>query len=1266
MKISRIFLLDLCFVVTFILLCFWPFGIFGPVGNGFPKGDDAQTHAGWVLFIVENWPNTNWYPDWYGGFPVFLSYHPLAYYLWALFAVITGLSVESTLFFFSALSYCLTGIGLYGLVYRITENNDSALLSPLLLITSSGFFGLLSVGGAYTRAFATMFWVLSLWSLVSYIKTGKKRFYLSTIILMSCTFTSNILIGFIAALVNLLILLFCIDGWKKRFSHLLKVFVPVAALSAYFYIPFLVFYLSRFTSFSIRGGHFSIPLPLVLFLGASWQPLLFSLSALLIARYRKVKFDYVASGFLKALMVIVSFFTIYTLIDIPPNLRLFASYDGIYFLPIFLAISAGIIFGGIFSKTSVSSTQLSSIRLRWKKTLSFALLLGIILSSIILYPLLIGYVVDPELESWNNAWYSAQQVINIDPNEMNSRLATDWIHAIRGFHYNYDVPQTGGVHPLGILYPDWDYWFEDAVFASENNWQETNFLLDWNAVKWLLVGNVTHYAGGGEFSKRYGLIEKFLNKPEYYKVKSFVEVPSESYWSGPVYFFEYEAATPLLSLSNAITILVVGGNPVYDEVFRSLALSGYDSRYVIPIRGSAYIDDYSLEDLEKFDVVVLHGYPYRKSNLARKLLEDYVKDGGGLLIEAGDIDTFILGNISPVNKTEKVIYENWNFTYTASPVSDWIDFQYFSPPDDLWISHDKYVPPWASTVLRVNGCSTIIIGELGKGRVAFDGLNIPKRSVVHKNQMESFFFSKLIEWVGNTGEKASFKRVISSESVRDWVMYPGAKETNGSLRISNDTKSDGSSSLEFGYRFNSSSLRGEYVEYKYSPDNLSDWGDAHFLSFWIYGDNSKNQLKVAILAPNRDNYLQTFLEIDWSGWRKIVIPLSKMRGTGTPSLSNVGGVLFVLDEIAVGDGLWHWLYLRDIGILQMKVSDTGSNDEFANPNPEKFVVKVNSSSGILFKESYFQNWHAYLVDSEGQSKSLDIYRAGPDFMYVFIPSDAKFPVEVVFEYWKSQIEWLGYLLSTLAVFALVIYGLGSRFSAPFLPYTIGPSNGLHGRFRRAYELLNLKQNDFLLDIGSSSGAFLQSLSQKGFRSSVGLDINKTNVRRSSRGLVICVASATHLPFRGGTFTKVSMLETFEHIPDPLRPMAFSEVQRILRQDGECVISVPTKSLFGNLDLGIWFKMHQNITESKLLTVLNQFRFRVIEKFQAGSIGHLFDLYIYSRKYSLLRLARIIREPSSVGKIPLWLLKKIDQEYSVNSRFGVTLFVRAKTKAYETV
>jgi hypothetical protein len=1044
-KLSRIFLVDFFLITIYIIVFSWPLGVFwGPVGyySNFPKGDDAQMHAALTLFISKNWPHINWYPNWYSGLPIFLSYHPLAYFTWGLFVKTTGLSVATTLFLFTALSYILTAIALYVLIYKMTSNRYSAFLSSILLVTSGSFISPLLTGGIYTRMFATMFWMFSLYSLFCYMKdSGEKKHYIATIVLSAAAITSNMLIGLFCIITALLAVLACSRSITERIIVVLKIFVPIFMLSAFFYLPFLFFYLGKFFAFSVAGGHYSIPQPLIYLVAGSMVQLFLLFIATIVRRYIKFEFDFLTGRFLKVLLGLIVFFFFYGFTVLPPLLRFIATYDSTYFLSIYLSIYCSIVFGAIFNQISkehafpknpniVANLRLSMTKLRRKHLFPLAILMLGLTLPLSYYPLLMTYVVDSGAPSWHYPAYIAEQLISIDATGRNFRFSSDWVHVVRWFNYRYDYPQTEGVQAMAVLNPQWNSWFQEAVFTTSNNWIETNFLFDWYGVKWFLVSKVVHSSGGGEFFKRQGMIEKFSSKPEYYDVKSSVEVPSESYWNGPVFFFEYNEATPILSLNDAMTVLVVGDDAVYDKVFCSLAPSGYDSRFLVPVGGSAYIDDHSLDSLRKFDVVILSSYLYHNADSARKLLEDYVGEGGGLIIETGDINTFVLANVTPVNGTKEVSSQDWNFTYVSNTVAEWVDFEYFSMPIKFWVSTDQNVQSWAAVMLRSHGAPTVVMGEYGKGKVIYDGLRISDHAAMSKNSMESFFLAKLVEWVSNTEGKASINRVIGSELTENWVIYLGGRETFGSLKLSNNVTREEHSTLELGYSFNTTVAGGEYIEYKYTPNVVWDWRKMRFLSFWVYGDNSTNQLKTAILAPDWSNSFQVSMKLDWLGWRKVVIPFDIFGVIGFPTLTNVRGISFVIDETseeAEKSEMWHQMYLDEISIVQLDDKNNISSEGFSNPNPELFKLTVNSSSGVLFKESFFQNWFAYLVDREGSSHDLDIFRAGPDFMYVLTPSDVKLPAEVVFEYRVSQIEKASYMLSFLTLVLLTLYGFWGQW-----------------------------------------------------------------------------------------------------------------------------------------------------------------------------------------------------------------------------------------------
>jgi hypothetical protein len=76
------------------------------------------------------------------------------------------------------------------------------------------------------------------------------------------------------------------------------------------------------------------------------------------------------------------------------------------------------------------------------------------------------------------------------------------------------------------------------------------------------------------------------------------------------------------------------------------------------------------------------------------------------------------------------------------------------------------------------------------------------------------------------------------------------------------------------------------------------------------------------------------------------------------------------------------------------------------------------ATGVLFKESWFPNWHASV-----NGVPASIYRAGPDFMYVPLGKGVKYPAVVTLEFTRSGLEWLGDSISVLSLLGLAIYAV---------------------------------------------------------------------------------------------------------------------------------------------------------------------------------------------------------------------------------------------------
>ncbi|MCW3991830.1 MAG: 6-pyruvoyl-tetrahydropterin synthase-related protein, partial [Candidatus Bathyarchaeota archaeon] len=129
---------------------------------------------------------------------------------------------------------------------------------------------------------------------------------------------------------------------------------------------------------------------------------------------------------------------------------------------------------------------------------------------------------------------------------------------------------------------------------------------------------------------------------------------------------------------------------------------------------------------------------------------------------------------------------------------------------------------------------------------------------------------------------------------------------------------------------------------------------------------------------------------------------------------------------------WESLFLSKMveWVSRPPVEESGVACEVSRPHPEKVIVAAEEEvGGVLFRENYFKNWHAYLVAGDAR-QDLDIYRAGPDFMYAQIPEEVDLPVEAVFEYGWTNAEIAGYAISLATIIGLIMYAAGIPLDRP--------------------------------------------------------------------------------------------------------------------------------------------------------------------------------------------------------------------------------------------
>lgn len=240
-----------------------------------------------------------------------------------------------------------------------------------------------------------------------------------------------------------------------------------------------------------------------------------------------------------------------------------------------------------------------------------------------------------------------------------------------------------------------------------------------------------------------------------------VVYPEEGDGQGALEVRQFLEAPSMASLLNAPVILAVGGyeDAIYEQIFKTFAKGGISFNEALIVEGTHNIDDYSLEELQKFDAVLLHGYGYKSKNRAWKLLQNYVENGGSLYVDTGwqywtpDWETADAPAILPVKNLEWTnfgivdAYEIDDPNMVSSSAGD-----HFSPlawADKPWdVSFpSEGLRDWASPVLSVEGSPLIVAGEYGKGRVIWSGMNLIGHAGSYDNAAEREFFGQLIHWL---------------------------------------------------------------------------------------------------------------------------------------------------------------------------------------------------------------------------------------------------------------------------------------------------------------------------------------------------------------------------------------------------------------------------------------------------------------------------------------------------------------------------------------
>ena len=726
MKKLRIFFLILGGI--FVLGVAWRTGNSLYLFEGFPKGVDAYAHMTRIAWILKYFPQINWNPFWDSGTPFWIwTYPPLTALLSAGVIKVFSISVEQGMILTGAFLMLLGILGLYAACYLISRRIMIAIFVTVLTVTTPAFWSWWGHGGNYARIWGTAFYFWAFAFLVWYLRQPSRWRFFFLVLCTSLAVSSHLLYGGLTLLTFGAYLLFAVQGLRKKILTGLKILIPAFLLAAYWYFPLLLTSKpgGRFIEGAFGGPvtfqdlffldpkrvFFTLPVQFTLIvLGA----VVLAIILLILKRYQERLVKAVILGLGLAVLGTLFYILIGNLPNYPEKGYL-AVFPPFATLPVLVFFSAYFL-AGVFSGFP-----------RWVAIITSGVLTVLVIT-LFVFNLPFERKSIYDVSRPGNPQVTAQALTTKLPLNRDYRFGTDSAFVADWFNYLYpDLLQSRDYIYQGIPFKQWQFWFEWLIWTQPENFTETQYLLDWYGVKYFSVG----------FASVNTQYEKFLNHPEFFTQEQTSE--EESF-----YLFSYNEATPIASFPKVPTLLMIGGKTEFEAVFRTLAVSGYGTRKIIPVWGGEKLA-LPADELRQFDIVFLYNYRAKNLEVAVKPLVEFVRQGGVLLIESQrTVETN--EELSQLPDPFPIIEVD-----TEERKGEWgldraLDFAPAVFGNDSWkVNIASQIKPWGRVMLSSFGKPVIVEGDFDKGKVIWSGINLPYHALANQNKTETDYFIGLLE-----------------------------------------------------------------------------------------------------------------------------------------------------------------------------------------------------------------------------------------------------------------------------------------------------------------------------------------------------------------------------------------------------------------------------------------------------------------------------------------------------------------------------------------
>lgn len=218
-----------------------------------------------------------------------------------------------------------------------------------------------------------------------------------------------------------------------------------------------------------------------------------------------------------------------------------------------------------------------------------------------------------------------------------------------------------------------------------------------------------------------------------------------------------------------------------------------------------------------------------------------------------------------------------------------------------------------------------------------------------------------------------------------------------------------------------------------------------------------------------------------------------------------------------------------------------------------------------------------------------------------------------------------------------------------------PLTDLHGRV--SYNTMfvddvDIKNKD-ILDIGCGYGWFELNALKRDGNKIIGLEISEKDLKTARENInnnkiEFNIGSAIALPFGNQGFDTIVSWEVIEHIPKNTENKMFSEVKRVLKNNGVFYLSTPFNNFFSNIfDPAWWLIGHRHYKKNDLINFAASNGFKIEKITLNGGIWEILGINnLYIAKW-IFRRAPFFEN---------FFNEKQDEEYKKQQGF-TTIFIK---------